>query len=260
MKYQQKNIDTLFRVFSACGVILFLWLNCYSTVSAQQIEDQQNEIIRTSFAKAVSIYDTEIGKNSMVYTGSSYFDRFSGIKGHQYFLNDYWEESSLIYDGLVYDSIYLKYDVYRDLLLIEHFNSNGYLSPIQLYNPKVISFNIMGYYFIRLEKDTLSNLRTGFYNQMYKSKDIEVLVKRRKEITKTNEIHTLNEEFTIKDRYYIKKSGVFYRVKKKGSIIKVLGDQKKKIRSFIKKNKYYFKDSPDVQLVEVVKYYDSLFK
>ena len=259
MKQHQKNINEPLRKFSTFGVILILWLNFSSTVSAQQIEDRQNEIIQKAFAKAVSFYDMEIARNSTVYTGSSYYDAHRGIKGHQFFLNDYWELGSLVYDGYGYDSIYLKYDIYRDILLIEHLNSNGYLSPIQPYRPKVSSFDLMGYYFIRLEKDTVSNIRTGFYNQMYKSKNIEVLVKRRKEIIKSNEIYTLREKFSEKDRYYIKKNGIFYRVKKKGSILKVLEDQKKEIKSFIRKNNFHFKDSPDLQLVEVVKYYDSLF-
>ena len=259
MEHHQKNINELFRIFPACGVIIIFWLILSSTVSAQQLEDRQDEIIEKAFVKAVSIYNTEIGRNSMVYTGSGYYGPYNGIRGHQYFIDDYWEQGSLIYDGHAFDSIFLKYDVYRDLLIIENFNSNGFLSPIQLYSPKVSSFDLMGYYFIRLEKDTISNIRAGFYNQMYKSKDMEVLVKRRKEIINSNEINSIREEFTIKDRYYIKKNGMFYRVKKKRSVLKVLEDQKKEIKRFIRKNNFRFKFRPDNQLVEVVKYYDSLF-
>jgi len=258
MKYHQNVINELLRIFSSCGVILIVWLNFSSSVSAQQIEGRQDEIIEKAFAEAVSVYNKEIGKNSMIFTGSAYYDSYGGIIGHQYFVNDYWEQGSLVYDDHKYDSIFLKYDVYRDLLLIENFNSDGYLSPIQLYGPKVSSFNLMGYYFIRLERDTISNIKAGFYNQMYKSKDIEVLIKRRKEISNSNGINTIREEFTNKSRYYIKKGGLFYRVKKRKSILKVLEDRKKEIKNFIKKNKFYFKESIDIQLVEVVAYYDSL--
>lgn len=259
MGHHQKDINGLFRIFQACGVLILFWLIFPSDVRAQQIGDRQDEIIEKALAKAVSIYNTEIGRNSMVYTGSGYYDAHNGIKGHQYFIDDYWEQGSLIYDGHAFDSVFVKYDVYRDLLLIENFNSDGFLSPIQLYSPKVSAFDLMGYHFIRLEKDTISNIRAGYYNQMYKSKDIEVLVKRRKEIVNSNEINTIREEFAEKDRYYIKKNGKFYRVRKMGSILKVLEDQKKEIKSFIKKNNFRFKISPDKQLIEVVKYYDSLF-
>ena len=259
MEHHQKSINEKFRIFLACWVIVIYWIFFSSTLSAQQIQNQQDEITEKAFVRAISIYSSEIGRNSMVYTGSGYYDPHNGRKGHQYFIDDYWEQGSLIYEGQAFDSIFLKYDVYMDLLLIENFNSNGFLSPIHLYGPKVSSFELMGYSFIRLEKDTISNIKTGYYNQMYKSKDMEVLVKRRKEIVDSNEVNSFRKKFIEKDRYYIKKNEMFYRVKKKRAILKVLEDRKKEIKSFIRKNDFRFMIRPDNQLVEVVKYYDSLF-
>ena len=258
MEHQHKYIRSVFRILSAIAVPFSLCLLFYSTVGAQHAENHQDEIYHKSFARAVSIYDASIGKNSMLFTGSSYYSPYDGLKGHQYFIDDYWERGSITYQGQVFDSIFLKYDIFSDLLLIEHFNINGYPSPIIVYRPKVNSFTLMEHYFIWIEKDTISNLRAGFYNQMYKSKDLEVMVKRRKEIVNSNEINTIREEFVIKDRYYIKKTGMVYRVNKKRSILKVLADRKKEVKSFIKKNNYQFRYNPDNQLVEVVKYYDSL--
>lgn len=257
MEQQRNNIFNKFSGFLTCGVLI-LGLLFYSAAYAQQVEDSQDEIIQKALVRAISIYDAKIGKNSMVYAGSSYYGPYNGIKGHQFFNDDYWEQGSLIYEEHAFDDIFLKYDIYRDLLLIEFFNSNGHLSPIQLYSPKVSSFELMGYYFIWIDKDTISNLKAGFYNQMYKSKEIEVLVKRRKEIVKLSEINNVSEKFSIKDRYYIRKNKIYYKVRKKSSILKTLADRKKEIKSFIKKNNFRFKYEPDKQLVEVVEYYDSL--
>ena len=258
MEQQHKSLNNPLSIFSSIAVILVFGLLIYSPAGAQQIDSQQDEIYQKSFARAVSIYDASIGKNSMLFSGRSYYNKHAGLKGHQYFKDDYWERGSIIYEGQVFDSIFIKYDIYSDLLLIEHFNINGYPSPIQLYRPKVRSFTLMKYYFIWLEKDTISNLRAGFYNQMYKSHDLEVLIKRRKEIVNANEINSIREEFAVKDRYYIKKDQMIYRVRKMSSIVKVLEDRKKEVKSFIKKNQYRFRENPDIQLVEVVKYYDSL--
>lgn len=258
MRQQQKNIFYKISGFLTCGVLIFGLLFCSNTYG-QQIEDSQDEIVQKALLKAISIYDARIGKNSMINTGSSYYGPYNGIKGHQFFNDDYWEQGSLIYEEHAFDGIFLKYDIYRDLLLIEFFNSDGRLSPIQLYSPKVSSFELMGYYFIWIDKDTIYNLKAGFYNQMYKSKDLEVLIKRRKEIVKLSEINNINEKFTIKDRFYIKKNENYYKVKNKSSIVKVLADRKKEIKGFIKKKQFRFKSNQDQQLVEVVKYYESLF-
>ncbi len=257
MKQQNGSINKPTDIKYVLSIILSFFLT--STLYAQQIENLCEERILKAKAKAISIYDKEIGSNSMVNTGSSYYDPHIGIKGHQYFRNDYWEQGSLVYNAHAYDSIFLKYDIYRDLLLIEHFNSDGFLAPIQLYSPKVGSFELVGYSFIWLEKDTISNIKTGFYNQIYKRGDMEVLVKRKKIIARINDIGTIGEEFLERDRYYIKKDSLLHQVKKKSSIIKVFSDQKKEIKSFIRKNNYRFKHDADSQLVEIVKYYDSLF-
>ncbi len=258
MRQQRKNIFNKLSGFLSYGTLIFGLLFC-STTYGQQIEDSQDEFNQKALLKAISIYDAKIGKNSFVNTGRSYYDPYNGVKGHQFFNDDYWEQGSLIYEEHAFDDIFLKYDIHRDLLLIEFFNSDGHLSPIQLYSSKVSSFELMGYYFIWIDKDTISNLKAGFYNQMYKSKDFGVLIKRRKEIVKLSEINNVNEKFTIKDRYYIKKNENFYKVKSKGSVVKALADRKKEIKSFIKENNFRFKNNPDQQLVEVVKYYESLF-
>lgn len=258
MKQQGKNIFYNLSGFPVFTALVFMLL-CYSIADAQLVEDPEDDSAQKALAKAISIYDTHIGKNSFLNTGSGYYNPYFGVNGHQYFNEDYWEQGSLIYEGYIFEDIYLKYDIYRDLLLIENFNSDGRLSPIQLFRPKVNSFELMGHYFIWIDNDTISNIKAGFYNQMYKGRGLEVLIKRRKEIVHVNSINSIGEKFSIKDRYYIKKNETFYKVNKKGSVIKVLEDRKKEIKSFIKKNNFRFKHNPDQQLVKVVEYYDSLF-
>lgn len=258
MEQKQKGLKMAGGIFSTIVMLFLGVLLSYSTSNAQKAETQSAEIYQQSFARAVSIYDAHIGKNSMLRTGRYYFTDYGGKKGHQFYVDDYWERGSVTYEGEVFDNIFLKYDIYGDIILVEHFNIDGYPSPIQLYRPKVSSFTLMGHHFIWLEKDTISGLRTGFYDQMYKNDGLEVLVKRKKEMVNATEINSVNEEFAVKDRFYIKKNEMIYRVKSNGSIAKVLKDRKKEVKSFIKKNHFIFKINTDNQLVEVVKYYDSL--
>ena len=46
--------------------------------------------IQSAFLNTVRIYDKELSRNTMVYTGRSYFDDNNNIQGHQFFVDDYW--------------------------------------------------------------------------------------------------------------------------------------------------------------------------
>jgi len=227
-------------------------------INAQDVERSKDVQIQSALLNTVAIYDKQLSRNTMVYTGRSYFDENSNVQGHQFFMDDYWEQGSVKYDDNRYDSIFLKYDIYRDLLLIENFNIDGFLSPIILFKDKIESFELMGHHFVRLERDSMSNLKEGFYDLMFKGNENQVLVKRRKEIVNSNEINTIREMFTEKDRYYIKKGDIYFQVKKRKSVLKVLSDHKKEVKSYIKKSGIQFTNQPDINLVEVVKYYESL--
>ena len=157
------SVVPLLNVLIASSVLLF----------GQEAQTHSNANEELALQEAAKIYDTHLRRNSMIYTGRSYYEGRSGTIGHPFFEDNYWENGSIVYDNSSYDSIYLKYDIYKDLILIENFNSSGYSSPITLYSKKVSSFDLMGYHFIRLEEDTLSNIKAGFYNQMYRNNGLE---------------------------------------------------------------------------------------
>jgi hypothetical protein len=256
MKHQQKNFYKLTRVYLFLVVILCSWPFICKTANAQELESAQAQ---KAFENAVKVYDSYLGKNTFLYVGSSYVAPYSGIKGHQFFIDDYWEQGDIVYDKVNFDSIYIKYDVYKDILIIENFGLNGLPSHMKLYGPKVTSFRLHGYNFIRLQDDTQSNMKEGYYNILYDGTSIQAFAKRKKDLVTSNEINTIKEMFVEKDRFYIKKDGKFYQVKNNRSIKKVLGDRKKEVQTYIKSNNIYFKWDPDGQLIEVAKYYDSLF-
>lgn len=247
----------MFSITSLISAIL-LGICTITSASAQQAEIQQSEVKQTALHHAIAIYDKKLQRHAAIYTGISYYDPHNGVRGHQFFGDDYWEQGMVNYHNNIYDSIFLKYDIYEDQLIVENFNKNGFLSPIILYKPYVRFFDLMGHHFIRLEKDTISNMKAGYYDQMYSGEELEVLVTRRKEIVNAESINSVLGMFTGKDRYYIKKGDYYYQVRKRKSIVKVLFDRKKEVKTFIRDNNYYFKNNPDLQIVEIVRYYDSL--
>ena len=236
---------------------IFLWAGNFFTSLAQNRNDIRDPL-DSALELAQTLYQNVQSRNSLVYTGRGYYDAYSDVKGHQFFYDDYWELGNVTFDENTYKDIFLRYDINKDLLMIENFNSNGFMSPIKLYSPKVKTFELHGFKFIRLERDTVAGIREGFYNLLYDSDSIQVLIKRRKEIVKSNEINSVQEEFIVRDRIYIRLGGNFHRVRKRNSILKIMIDRKKDVKRYIKQNQYDFKNDPEMQIVDIVKYYDSL--
>ncbi len=236
-------------------MLLVLAFNAQSQQIASLSREQKAD---SSFSKAVKIYDREIGRNSFLFTGKVYFDKYNAVKEHPFFIDDYWELGSLVFEGQPFDSVYLMYEIYGDLLLGEYFNSQGALAPIKLHSESISSFSLFGHKFVRLEPDTLENIKEGFYDVLFDGNQTKLYSFRRKEIVKANEINSVAETFVEKDKYYIHKDGHYYQVRKKHSVLKVLEDRKKELKKFMRSNMLYFNQNPEAILVEVVRYYDSL--
>ena len=189
----------------------------------------------------MAIYHQSFGNQSALYNGSKYGEylfRFSG--GHPFFNSPDPVAGSVIYDGIRYDSIFMRYDEIKDVLVI-----NSQANRIQLFSEKVEYFNLFNSDFIRLVKDSLTNslVSTGFYNLLYKGK-ISLLKKQIKTIrevisTKLELQHFADE----KDYYYIKKDDGIYPIKTK-KICSNFWRQKKEVQQFIKANNLNFRKRP----------------
>jgi hypothetical protein len=153
----------------------------------------------------------------------------------------------------------MKFDIYNDIVVVEYFSDRGLTMPLQLESAKVSAFELHGHTFVRMVADTTSILKTGFYDQLFLGTHISAYSQRKKEIVRTTGSNTLKDDFVEKDRYYLLKDGIYYPVKKRSSVIRVLEDRKKEVRQFIKMNTLLFSTERDRDLQIVTRYYESLF-
>lgn len=209
---------------------------------------------------AINQYDETIGRNARIYTGSYYFDKNLGINGHPFFQNNYWETGSIIYENQRYDSVELRYDVYRDLVLVKHIDKEGFINLVQLKKSKVEGFIMNGHHFIQLEEDTLSGLSPGFYDLLLNGEPLKAIARRKKEINRIQGSGNQIRGYVDKDKYYIKSGGVYYPVNRKKTMYNVLSERKNEIRIFLKRNKSRLRRDYEKKLVEAVRYYNALAK
>ena len=201
-------------------------------------------------------YQKEIGDKSHLYIGKEYAKYKSGIKGTQFFISTQMQNSAIFYDGTLYEDVPLLYDLVRQEVVINRYDDN---TRIKLLNEKIKYFIISGHRFENFAFRERNNHNINdFYDIIFDGK-ADVLVNRIKKVEMT-----LNPEdppkFTERDKIFIQNENNIYTVDKTNSILKALNDKKDMVRTFIRKNKFKFKNNAEEEIVKTVAYYETLIK
>ena len=146
------------------AVFFLIVLIVVHPAKAQSIKED-SVFYQTALTNTLSIYKNQLGDQSPFYNGSRYSPiGFVFRTGSPYLISDSFNRGSVVYDDILFDSVYLLYEDMRDLLVSR---TNSYL--LQLVNQRVSSFIISGYSFVRLIADSLHPgiPKTGYYEILY---------------------------------------------------------------------------------------------
>jgi hypothetical protein len=229
----------------------------YSSVSGQPdgiVGDNQAD---QALSEAINLYDRRLGQNSFVYNGRIYNEKFTGTRGHPYFSDDYWITGRITFQDMVFDSLELIYEIYHDQLLLSSFNNHGRLAPIILNSRDIKNFELHGHTFVFLEYDSVSNLREGFYDEVYSGPDLKIYIKRKKEISTKTFGTDMWTEFSETNIYYLKKENTYYLVRNRKSAINAFKEYKKELITFIKNRNLDFRADMEGTLLKIVAWFES---
>lgn len=201
----------------------------------------------------LALYNEYIFGQSRLYNGSEYRDFLSKNDEHPYFGVDDWAFGEILYDEEVYNNVPLFYDIYRDKVITEHL-LNG--AKLELISEKVARFSFSGHTFVRLQEDQAKIISTGFYDLLYDG-NTKVYCRREKLLQQKIESNDILERFDERNRIFILKNGVYNPVRKKGSVLDVLGDKKQELKSYMNDNKIVFKADREKAIVKLTRHYDS---
>lgn len=161
-------------------------------------------------------------------------------KGTYYLESDTFYRGNLVYNGKRYVDLALNLNAHSDELYIR---MPQYNSSSVLLKDHVESFTLDQMEFVHLVKEKWPGVpQEGYYQILFSGKKISVLkrtLKRMNASTSVNEInfsHVFEEEIY----YYIVQNGIFHPVKRRSSLLKVLGDKRKKLNRHIRKHKLGF--------------------
>jgi hypothetical protein len=240
---------------------LLIVISCFSApLSASAQPSGKDSTIRSAAVyNAVQQYHRFIGNEAPLYNGRQYAEYESRIhEGHPFFQARDFHQASILYDGILYENIPLKFDLVKKNIVIQA--PSGGFNVIVL-EDKVSYFEVQGHKFIRLTKDSAGRklLSTGFYDLLYDGKSIQLLKKETKRILEDpNGYDGLRRSIKDVADYYIGKAGVYYTANSKSRVLDLLKDQKPALRQYIRKNKLKFRADKENDLVKLIAYYDSI--
>lgn len=228
-----------------------------STPALPQIA-RDTTFIQTASRNAIAIYKKSIGAQARLYNGSKYIEPEYSFEEHPYYLSIDWINGDVFYDGELFQNVPLMLDLNSGQLITEHY-SNG--QPMCLVPEKVLYFTISDRQFQRIENETVGNSlpATGYYEILYTGKS-KVIARRQKILHEEIENGAIETTFDERNHFYVYKNGIFHPVKSKGSVLKLLQEQKQKLKKMLRQRKAEFDGNRELLFMNAAEYYDTLTK
>lgn len=232
----------------------FLFLLSFTWVFPQSGKD--TTFLSAAIQNSIQLYQQAIGGQAKLYNGSKYLAPEHTVDQHPYFFSVDWIMGDVFYDGEIFENVPLMYDILNGQLITEHYSSGH---PIQLIVEKLSHFSIAGHNFEKIENESVGGSLplTDFYDILYPG-ETKVIARRQKILREQIVSNVIEASFDEKGRYFIFKNGVFFQVKSKASVLKILEDKKQDLKKFLKKNPIRFSENRELVLKSLAQFYDTL--
>ena len=209
--------------------------------------------LTTDFAK--NIYCRQRGNEASIYSGILHNRYSSDINGIAYYNSEDWQRGEVIYEGVLYKSVLMKYDLVKDQLIVISNDTSGV--SIGLFSPRVKQFAFSGSTFIRIDNNNAGIIQSGFYRQLTIGK-VTALARVKKIISEKIIDNRIVRYFEVNIKYYVFKEGKYFYIQNKNDLFNVLKDHKKEVQALMKKNKFNYRKKPEETIVSVVDFYNHL--
>lgn len=237
--------------------LFLLLLSClFSIISSYSQSVHKDSITDLQIKNAIDLYDRFTDGDALVFNGPEYIYDIFDKEGNAFFEKSDYTKSWVGYQGRVYNSVSLFYDIHRNQLVILNADS---VSPIVMNNEYVDSFYLYGHTFISLQKNSNENLyNTGFYDRLYNG-HIQLLARRTKTLDQTIQDSRVVGVFSQKDRFYVHKEGLYYLVTKKKDVFKLFADKKSALKKQMHRAHIKFqRQNFEYALIKATGFYDQL--
>lgn len=200
-------------------------------------------------------FDKMVGvENTGLYRGAEYMEQYRTINDkHKFFGSPLFKEGSIVYGGEPYFKVPMKYDLNEDQVLVNLDSKYGF-SVFKLIQDQISDFTIEGHHFVRIDyKDKNGSNISGFEEILVSNQYFTFFKKYKKIPLERAKQRGLYYEFKSNDRYSLIYRDIYYEVRNRNDIKKILPSYKKEINGYSNKplKKYDF-DQYMKAILEVV--------
>ncbi|PTT15819.1 hypothetical protein DBR27_03090 [Flavobacterium sp. HMWF030] len=202
-------------------------------------------------------FDNIVGKENLnISNGPIYKDSYITLGDNSmYYIANNFMKGNVTYDGQTYYDINIKYNLYKDELIINPIGESKY-SSLLLSQNKTSGFYVNGKNFVKLDKNLspLPQLTTGYYEVNALREGFNFYIKHSKKIeSKTQDLKSYSY-FTENNSYFIFYKNTFYSSNSKSDLIKIFPNQKKQINDFYAMNREIRKSDNDQFMINLLKH------
>lgn len=201
------------------------------------------------------LVNERLGGAADIYSGAEYVYPGYPKRGTPFFISDSLTPGWIVYDGHLYPTENLQWDIQQNFVLI--LAADGY-SKIILRNDLVDSFSLAAHTIVKMNANPAANLQNAdFYDLRYRGKT-KVLVRRKKDTRSDMEETYMTYNYFPIDKYYINKKGTYYLVSNKREVLNVLSGHRNAINRQIKKAGLNWRRDFEEAVMLAATYYDEL--
>ena len=229
---------------------------------AQDAPSADSAALADALKNTVSNYQQYISWAAPLYSGPEYVEYYRRIyEGHAFIYNAAFVNGSVVFDGILYENIPVKYDLLRNVLVIKGQNqgSPSFTPDIE----KISYFTLGDHAYTKLKRDAANVLESGarFYEVLYAGKEITLLKKENKTIEEElNPAVGLRRTVISSTNFYLKKDNAYFLVNRNRQILSALRDKEKELRDFIRSQDDDANTDHDKRMIGLAVYYESLYK
>lgn len=225
-----------------------------TTCGVQAQENITDSALLSKLHETRRAYDKERGNQLAVFNGIQHYPYSPAIEGIAYFQADEWKRGSVIFSDILYEDIFMKYDLVTDQLIVTP-NYDGGLF-IGLFSPRVKEFSFGGNRFVRLTREsTNGEMSDGFY-QVLSSGKVTAFARTQKFIEEKVDITGISRWFEMKTRYYMLKDGKYKLIRNKNDLENLLKEHRREVNQALNNLKLKYRKNVQQNIVAATDAYN----
>lgn len=199
------------------------------------------------------VHQDTLKENQMLYNGRLWRDLYSRIDGDQFLFSSDFIPGSVAMEGRVFTGVPLAYDIFKDQLITQTRHGLALQLNKEMVDSFSLSYNGKDYYFERADS---TSEYSGYVNVLYKGRS-SFMVKYKKNIDLLA-VDKKYDQFYQVQRMYLVRDNSVDQFSGKLEFMKLLGDHKKQVRTYMKKNRITAAKSNPESFVPLIEYYDQI--